>query len=144
MTTRLPIDYKGGSSPLPKEPAERFTEDELQNRRRDFSLRFKSLFPGMNDTEIGRQLKTASPVIKNYVDGTRFPNTEMLLEIRRSTRVNLDWLLTGEGDRFVDKSSLFTDDEEKEILEFAATNRLTLSESVHKLTMAALNFLNFF
>lgn len=62
----------------------------------DFGGRLKLAFGTPEIAEIARKLGTTYQQIKNYVEG-RLPKAEVLLQIRESTNVDLDWLLTGEG-----------------------------------------------
>lgn len=65
-----------------------------------FGERLKVAFRGAKNYEIARKMGVSDAAVKNYVDG-RVPNAEILLLIRRLTGCNLDWLLSGEGSRFV-------------------------------------------
>jgi transcriptional regulator with XRE-family HTH domain len=44
--------------------------------------------------------------VQNYVSKNQMPGGEALTKIRDATGVNIDWLLTGEGEQFEDRSKM--------------------------------------
>jgi transcriptional regulator with XRE-family HTH domain len=44
--------------------------------------------------------------VQNYVSKNQVPGGEALTKIRDATGVNIDWLLTGEGEQFEDRSKM--------------------------------------
>ena len=57
--------------------------------------------------EVGRRLleifghqKATAAEINSVVEGNAMPSTELLLAIKKTTGVSIDWLLTGEGVKF--------------------------------------------
>lgn len=139
---RLPLGrIKSIQTPAPEErnaprAEERFSEGEMEDIRRAFSLRFASLFPGMNKTEIARRLKTTDTVVGNYTDGKRLPTAELLLQVERTTGVNVHWLLTGKGQKRVEFANIFTEAEENEIQKLADLHKRSFLEEVRALTGA--------
>jgi len=69
----------------------------------NFAQRLRAAFRNARDAEIARLLgyRSQSPIAK-WFEGT-YPNTEVLLKIAQITKVNLHWLLTGEGTTLADK-----------------------------------------
>ena len=142
MNDRLPLQYLNAKSPTFLTDAdERFTESELETMRREFALRLKSLFPGLTDADIARRLKIAQSTVKNYFDGERLPNPDVLIQIERVTGVNLHWLLTGKGSRRVEKGDLFSEEEETAVNLLAKKSGRSFDEQVKWLVMGAVEFL---
>lgn len=125
------------SAAIQPETDERFSEAELQERLQQFSVRFAEIFRGLNNAEIARRCKTTDSVIKNYVEAKRFPTVDILLQIQRSTTVNLHWLLTGKGQRRIESGDMFTEEEEKTISDLAKLHGRTFSEEVRALALGA-------
>ena len=46
------------------------------------------------------RLKATAAEINSVVDGKAMPSSELLLAIKKTTGVSIDWLLTGEGVKF--------------------------------------------
>ncbi len=61
---------------------------------------------------------------QSYLNGTREPNAEGMQIICTQMRINMNWLLTGEGAIFIDEISIgSTDEQEIDLLkDFRATN----------------------
>lgn len=66
-----------------------------------FGERLKTAFRGAKNIQIAHELGVSESAVSNYVGG-RVPDADMLGKITRSTNCNLHWLLTGEGDPFLD------------------------------------------
>lgn len=64
-----------------------------------FGKRFAEACGTDKPAEIERKYGLSYHTAKNYLEG-RLPSPEMLKEIRALTNVQIDWLLTGEGERF--------------------------------------------
>lgn len=147
MNDRLPLN-RLPSRPLPFSDAspalgdsERFTEAEMARIKQEFAARLKEIFHGLTDAEIARRCKVQQSAVVNYLRADRLPSADVLLQIERASGVNLHWLMTGKGSRRVELGDMFTEDEEKRILEMAAQNKRSFSEQVRKLTVAAIEFL---
>jgi hypothetical protein len=85
---RLPLDRIKAlhlSEPVVRNPSragERFTENEMEEIRREFALSCASLFPGLHRTEIRHCLITTDTVVANYLDAKRLPTPELLLYLQ--------------------------------------------------------------
>lgn len=135
----FPTDKSGMRSIAESE--ERFSAEELNERMREFSIRFNDVFRGLSNAEIARRCKTTDSVIKNYIEAKRFPNVELLLQIQRATGVNLNWLLTGKGSRRIDVGDVFTEEEEREIQKLAKSRGRSFNEQVRLLATSAMELL---
>src|SRR5262245_18523132 len=72
----------------------------------DFADRFRAAFGGARDAEIARRLgyRSQSPLAK-FINGESLPTGKVLVKIAQITKVDLHWLLTGEGDPEADPLS---------------------------------------
>lgn len=113
----------------------------MQDDLHEFSLRFNEIFPNLKPAEIARRLQTSDSVVKNYLEAKRLPTAKMLRRITDSTGVNLHWLLTGEGNRQVEKKNTFSEAEENEIHLLAEEKGVSFDEMKRRLTAAALEVL---
>lgn len=143
---RLPIDRIKNQTSLPPPTAntsaqERFPEAELAQIRKEVAQRLRQAFDHANNAEIARRCKTTDATIKLYTDGERLPIPEILLQIRRVTNINLHWLLTGEGSRYVEISNLFSPEEELRLKDLARQKKTTFNELVRKLAVSGSEFL---
>ena len=68
----------------------------------------------LNQTEFGARLGIKQTTVAGYETGAKNPMDSVILSICREYNVNEDWLRTGEGEMFVQKSRMDT------IAEFAA------------------------
>lgn len=135
MNERLP-DLNNEKTGLP------FSEETESDLTISFSKRFKETFRGLNNAEIARRLKTTDMTVKNYVDGNRLPNFELLVRIHRASGVNIHWLLTGKGAQF-DSSALDLPPEQTiEIQHLAEKNGIKFQEQIQRLVAAGLDFLS--
>lgn len=117
-----------------KRGQERFSSFELENIRRNFAKRLKIAFRHESNAFIARALKTTDPTIKLYTDGKTLPTFDMLLQIHYATRVNLHWLITGEGPMRIENKELFEAEEIERITKLSGDK--TLDESIRAFTMA--------
>jgi len=62
-----------------------------------FGQRLKLAFGNAKNAEIARKIGVGETAVSNYMAG-RIPDAEKLIQIRKSTNCDLNWLLTGEGD----------------------------------------------
>lgn len=74
----------------------------VNNKLRLFASRFKEIFNNVTNKEIAKSLKLSEPAISSYLKG-RVPPAEKLIEISKLTGCNIHWLLTGEGEKMVDR-----------------------------------------
>lgn len=79
---------------------ERFTKAESAKIKKEIAARIVEIF-GDNDADIARRCLTTGATIAKYTKGERIPTGEILLQMRRVAGVNIHWLLTGEGRRYV-------------------------------------------
>jgi chromosome partitioning protein len=71
-----------------------------QKNRSPFGYRLKESFRGIPNKEIARKLGVSNAAVTTYMLG-RIPPAEMLVEISRLTGRSIHWLITGEGEKFV-------------------------------------------
>lgn len=64
-----------------------------------FGKRLREAFDFATNKEIADKLKVTKSALTNYMNG-RVPAADALLEIKKLTNCSLDWLLTGEGEKF--------------------------------------------
>lgn len=67
----------------------------------DFVERFVEICGSSQPAEVARILKVSYQAAKNYLDG-RLPDSKILLTIAEKTPYSIHWLLTGQGDKFVE------------------------------------------
>ena len=65
-----------------------------------FAERLIEAFDGASMAEIARRLDVPHSTIRNYVQQNRLPAADVLIEIANRTNVSLNWLLTGDSNRF--------------------------------------------
>jgi repressor LexA len=65
-----------------------------------FGTRLREAFGHAKNVEIARKLGVSESGVKNYLEG-RIPSADMLVSISNLTNCAVDWLLTGEGPRFL-------------------------------------------
>jgi len=83
------------------EPGERlFSKQELLPIGLEIGQRILELFGYREISIIVYRLKTTSNELNAVVDGERMPSAELLLGIRKATGASIDWLLTGEGQKY--------------------------------------------
>jgi chromosome partitioning protein len=71
-----------------------------QHRRSPFGYRLKEAFQEIPNKEIARKLGVSNSAVTTYMLG-RVPPAELLTEISRLTDCSIHWLITGEGEKFV-------------------------------------------
>lgn len=123
---------------------ERFAEEEMAEIMRGFARRLREAFDGATNADIARRCITTSATIKLYAEGKRLPIAEMLLQMTRTTGVNIHWLLTGRGSRRVEIANVFSEEEEERIRQFAREKDLTFDQAVKQLTLSSLDLLKKF
>jgi transcriptional regulator with XRE-family HTH domain len=104
-----------------------------------FAERFRAAFGGARDAEIARQLgyKSQSPLTK-FMTGESYPSAEILIETARITKVDLHWLLTGEGDPNADPLSVIGPDLLVTVDEITELRKVSREEMIHDLVYDAL------
>lgn len=84
------------------EPGERLiSRDELLPISLEIGGRILELFGYQKISTIVFRLRMNSREFTAVINGERTPSVEMLLGIRRITGASIDWILTGEGDKFI-------------------------------------------
>lgn len=68
----------------------------------EFVKRFTEACGTDEPARIQRSLNISYQAAKNYVEGVRYPKTEVLLKLAERTGYSIHWLLTGEGKKFVE------------------------------------------
>lgn len=66
-----------------------------------FSNRLMEACEAKTIADLARKLQVPHPTARNYVKEGRLPAADILLRIKEETNVSLDWLLTGEGPKFI-------------------------------------------
>jgi transcriptional regulator with XRE-family HTH domain len=61
---------------------------------------------GMTQQDLSNRARIPYRSVQHYTKGTQSPGVEALEKIRIATGINTDWLLTGEGEQFVDKEKM--------------------------------------
>jgi hypothetical protein len=120
--------------------AERFSGEELGQIKYDIGRRLVEAFDTDNLTVIANSLKTTPTVVREYVEGRRFPAPEMQLQFYRSTGISIHWLMTGKGAKRVEFKNVFTPEEEAEIQQLANASGRTFWEEVKLLAVAGAGF----
>ena len=70
----------------------------------EFVNRFIEFCGTSQAAEIKRLFGISYQAAKNYLDGVRLPETNVLIIISRKTDYSIHWLLTGEGEKLVKNS----------------------------------------
>lgn len=78
-------------------------------KKNDFVHRLTEVCGSAQPAEIARLLNVSYQAAKNYLDG-RLPDSHVLLTISERTPYSIHWLLTGQGEKFVENAQ--TNDEE--------------------------------
>jgi transcriptional regulator with XRE-family HTH domain len=55
---------------------------------------------GLSQSEVAKQLETSASFISDVMANKKKPGSEFLLRLKKTLRINLDWLISGEGDMF--------------------------------------------
>ena len=70
--------------------------------KKSFIERFTEVCGSSHPAEVKQLLKISYQAAKNYLNG-RFPDANVLKTISEKTPYSINWLLTGEGEKFVRK-----------------------------------------
>ena len=70
-----------------------------------FAARFAEACGADEPSKVSRSLNISYQAAKNYLSGQRIPSSDILLLIAERTNYSIHWLLTGNGDRFIDRSA---------------------------------------
>lgn len=81
-----------------------------------FGSRLREAFGNASNTQIAERLSVSKATITNYMAG-KIPPPETLIEISKMTEFSIDWLLTGDGTKYLMKYT----QEQKEGLEYLKT-----------------------
>ncbi len=78
------------------------------NTRKDSSIEFQKRFVAMcgtsNPRTISEFLGISYQAARNYLDG-RIPESKVLVRFAEKSPVSIHWLLTGEGEKYVERKS---------------------------------------
>ena len=77
---------------------------EIKNQSDEFRRRFIAVCGTSNARVISEYLDISYQAAKNYLNG-RLPESKVLIKIAEKTPCSLHWLLTGEGEKYVDFKS---------------------------------------
>jgi hypothetical protein len=75
--------------------------DENLQENPEFVERFLEVCGTSEPAKIQQLLNVSYNAVRNYLRGRRLPETSVLKTIAERTPYSLNWLLTGEGDKFV-------------------------------------------
>jgi transcriptional regulator with XRE-family HTH domain len=76
----------------------------------DFGSRLRTAFGGKINIKIADELGVSEVAVGNYI-ADRVPTLPLLLKISELTNCSVHWLLTGEGNQFIDNSGMTSFDE---------------------------------
>lgn len=80
------------------------SENFTQRETVDFVTRLIEICGSSQPADVARILKVSYQAAKNYLDG-RLPDSKILLIIAEKTPYSIHWLLTGQGNKFVETSN---------------------------------------
>lgn len=75
------------------------------NKNKAFALRLIETAGSDKPADISSLFDISYQAAKNYVNGKRLPDSRVLLRIAEKTEISIHWLLTGEGEKYVDDST---------------------------------------
>ncbi len=75
----------------------------------DFGERLRKAFNGASNAEIARKLRITPTAVGNHIKGR--VTLPMLLEVSKSTGCSVDWLLTGNGEKYISPAKQINLDE---------------------------------
>ena len=78
-------------------------------------------------------LSVSKPTLVRYEAGERRPDSDILEVLAREYNVDMNWLVTGEGDMFVKESGIFVDCVDEELCELI---RLMVVPQIRRSVMA--------
>ena len=91
----------------------------MEHEKNSFIDRFTEVCGSTEPSKIQRLLDISYQAAKNYLQG-RLPDSSVLRTIARRTPYSINWLLTGEGDKFVasyvEKGAALTEHRIREIV----------------------------
>lgn len=76
---------------------------DSQKKYKEFAERLKKIFKTDKPKMISKELGISYQAARNYLNGERLPDSKILLVISSKTSYSIHWLLTGEGEKVVDK-----------------------------------------
>jgi hypothetical protein len=80
-----------------------FSKNEMLPAALDIGRRILELFGYQEISKIIFRLKSNSREINEVINGDALPSAELLLGIQKMTGASIDWILTGHGNKFLDK-----------------------------------------
>lgn len=75
----------------------------------NFGVRLRQAFDGLNNAEIARKMGKSEPAVGNYIGGR--VTLPVIMDVAKLTGCSVDWLLTGEGEKFVNEKKMVNLDE---------------------------------
>ncbi|MBN2547504.1 MAG: helix-turn-helix domain-containing protein [Spirochaetes bacterium] len=68
----------------------------------DFNDRFKAMRKALNKSQLdfSKEFNITQPVISDIERGISFPSKEIMKKLSTDYKININWLLTGEGEMF--------------------------------------------
>lgn len=84
------------------EPGERLiSREDILPISLDIGRRVLEVFGFQKISKIVFRLKSTKDEIDQVINGETLPTAELLLSIKKATGASIDWILTGEGPRFI-------------------------------------------
>lgn len=99
----------------------------------EFGSRLRQAFGGDSDSEIARKLGKTPPDVGKWTKTKNIPLPHILLEIKRITNCNLDWLLTGEGEADADPYRFLQGNSREIVAKLAELQGKTFDEMLNTL-----------
>ncbi len=117
------------------EPSEKlFSREEMLPISLDIGRRILEIFGYQSISSIVFRLRSTRREIDDVINGDKMPNAELLLGIRKATGASIDWILTGEGSRYVTTTNLHVADKRPE-----QTLALTVIAPTHEAGITAIS-----
>mgnify|MGYP002336116880 FL=1 len=98
-----------------------FADGEILPINLEIGRRLLEIFGNQAISNITFRLKSTSQEINDILDGRSLPSCELLLGIKKMTGVSIDWLLTGEGSKYVTEPRELITNQQNSKLERPAT-----------------------
>ena len=140
MNNRLPLDrLKNKHVITEKVGLEPLSAPNDAQLKKLISGRIVEAFGTDVQTHIADRVGGSLASVRLYVDGSRFPSIEFLVQAHRATGVSIHWLITGEGPKFPELKGIFSPEEENQISELAKKSKRTFLQEVRRLALAGKN-----
>lgn len=134
---RLPINRLPNNAAIANSGTpERFSDEEMEQIKRDFANRLYEAFNAEKPTQIAQALQVPDATISYYVKALRLPVAEMLIQIHKKTGISLNWLLLGKGRKYIEYEQGFSSEELAEIEAMAKKSGRTFQDELRALVLA--------